>query len=61
MNEVKIKRPSQWFRSARTIATGRASTEIEFLIVSHIGGEQAYQDALQSDQDSYWQPLWETY
>eukprot|EP00969_Alexandrium_andersonii_P199691 8820260-Alexandrium_andersonii.AAC.1 len=60
MNEVKIKKSSQWFRSARTIATGRANTEIEFLIV-HIGGEQAYQDKLLRDDEVYWLGLWETY
>eukprot|EP00969_Alexandrium_andersonii_P076841 3387804-Alexandrium_andersonii.AAC.1 len=61
MNETKVRRSSQWFRSARTIATGRASTEIEFLIVSAIGGEQSYQTKLTEDDETYWEAMWNTY
>ena len=61
LNEAQEVNKSRWFRAARAIATGKARTCLEGIIVQEIGGEAEYQALLREPKHARWNSLWDTY
>ena len=61
LNEAQEINKSRWFRAARAVATGRARTTLEPIIVQEIGGEEKYQELLTTPKADIWNTLWEKF
>ena len=61
LNEAQEINKSRWFRAARAVATARAKTTLESIIVQELGGESGYQELLRDPKNPRWNSLWETF
>ncbi len=64
MNDHKVTSRSRWFEGARTVATGKAQTTIETMLLTSFGSEDEYQSQLREvkddDDEATWTDFWES-
>ena len=60
-NESRQTSKAIWIEGARAIAEGTAKIEIEDLIVTELGGEDAYQALLKERTNPRWEAIWMKY
>ncbi|CAK0807553.1 unnamed protein product, partial [Prorocentrum cordatum] len=60
-NEARQNSKAIWFEGARAIAEGTAKIELEDMIVTEMGGEEAFQKLVRVRDDPRWDLYWSRY
>ena len=60
-NEARQNSKAIWFEGARAIAEGTAKIELEDMIVTEMGGEEAFQKLVRIRDDPRWDLYWSRY